>query len=107
MKNINDDTKSDSEKFQRVIRKLQEKLDKFFKDEHISRENVFQTNFESAESFKEDSDIKNNQETEQISSKNKQKCKKIRINSLEINILKKLVSEYSVCDKRKYSLTKY
>ena len=54
--------------------------------------------FESAESFEEDSDVKNNQETEQISSKNKQKCKRTETQSLSINVLKKTVSEYSVCD---------
>ena len=55
-------------------------------------------NFESAEFSEEDSDVKNNQETEQISSKNKQKCKKIETQLLLINASKKIVSEYSVCD---------
>ena len=64
-------------------------------------------NFESAESFKEDSDVKNNQETKQISLKNKQKYKKIKIQSLLINILKKIVLKYLVCDKREHSLVEY
>ena len=55
-------------------------------------------NVESAESSDEDSDIKNNQETEQISSKNKQKYKKAETQSLKSNVLKKIISEYSVCD---------
>ena len=55
-------------------------------------------NIESAESSKKDSDIKNNQETEQILSKNKQKCKRTETQSLSINALKKTVSECSVCD---------
>ena len=46
-------------------------------------------NVESAESSEEDSDIKNNQETEQTSSKNKQKHKKTETQSLSINVLKK------------------
>ena len=61
-------------------------------------------NVESAESFKEDSDIKNNQETEQISSKNKQRCKRTEIQSLKSNALKKIVSECLVCDQREHSL---
>ena len=107
MKNVDNDIKSDFEKFWRVIREFWERLNKFFKDEHISKKNVFQINFESAESFKKDSDIKNNQETEQILSKDKQKHKRTEINSLETNVSKKSVSEYSVCDKREHSLTKY
>ena len=107
MKNEDDDTKSDSEKFQKVIRKLQERLDKIFKNECTFQRNVFQINIESAESFKENSDVKNNQETEQISSKNKQKYKKIKTQSLLINVLKKTISKCSVCNQKKYSLVKY
>ena len=61
-------------------------------------------NIESAESFKEDSDVKNNQETEQTSSKNKQKCKKTETQLLSTNASKKTVSECSVCDQREHSL---
>ena len=71
MKNANNNTKSDSEKFWKMIRKFQEKLNKIFKNEHTFWKNVFQMNIKSAESFNKDSDIKNNQETKQISSKNK------------------------------------
>ena len=35
MKNADDDTKSDFKKFQRMIRKLQERLDRILKNEHI------------------------------------------------------------------------
>src|SRR5204862_5555930 len=98
MKNADNDTKSDSEKFQKMIRKLQKKLDRIFKNEHTFQRNVFQMNVESAESFKKDSNIKNNQETEQISSKNKQRHKKMKIQLLLINASKKTVSEGSVCD---------
>jgi len=62
--------------------------------------------FESAESFKEDSDVKNIQETKQILSKDRKEYKRIRIQSIEINILKKIVSEYLVCDLKEYSLAK-
>jgi len=60
IKNANNNTKSDSEKFWRVIRKLQEKLDRFLKNEYIIWENIFQTNSELVEFFKEDSDVKSN-----------------------------------------------
>ena len=107
MKNADDDTKSDSEKFQRVIRELWERLDRIFKSEHTFWGNVFQMNIESAESSEEDSDVKNNQETEQISSKNKQKCKRTETQLLLINASKKTVSECSVCDWREHSLAEY
>ena len=55
-------------------------------------------NIESAESSKKDSDIKNNQETEQILSKNKQKHKKTETQLLLINASKKTVSECPVYD---------
>ena len=90
-----------------MIRKLQEKLDITLKNEHISQKNVFQINIESAESFKKDSDIKNNQKTEQISLKNKQKCKKTETQLLSINASKKTISECSVCDQKKHSFMKY
>ena len=98
MKNADDDTKSDSEKFWKVIRELWERLDRIFKSECIFWENVFQMNIESAESSDEDSDVKNNQETEQTSSKNKQKHKRTETQSLKSNASKKIVSECSVCD---------
>ena len=98
MKNADDDTKSDLKKFQRVIRELQERLDRTLKSEHTFQKNVFQMNIESAESFNEDSDVKNNQETEQTSSKNKQKHKRTETQSLKSNASKKIVSECSVCD---------
>ena len=98
MKNADDDAKSDSEKFWRVIRKFWERLDKIFKNKCTSQRNVFQMNVESAESSNEDSDVKNNQETEQTSSKNKQKCKRTETQSLSTNTLKKIVSECSICD---------
>ena len=63
MKNADDNTKLDFEKFWRVIRKLWEKLDKIFKNKHTFQRNVFQTNFESTESSEKDSNIKNNQKT--------------------------------------------
>ena len=63
-------------------------------------------NVESAESSDEDSDVKNNQETEQISLKDKQKCKRTETQSLKSNTSKKTVSECSVCDQRKHSLAK-
>ena len=53
-------------------------------------------NVESAESFNEDSDVKNNQETEQISSKDKQRHKRTEIQSLKSNVSKKTVSECSI-----------
>ena len=61
-------------------------------------------NVKSAEFSDEDSDIKNNQKIEQISSKNKQKCKRIKIQSLKSNISKKTVSECSICDQREHNL---
>ena len=64
MKNADDDAKSDSEKFWKVIKKLWERLNRTFRNECTFQKNVFQTNIELTESFKEDSDVKNNQETE-------------------------------------------
>ena len=55
-------------------------------------------NVESAESSDEDSDVKNNQETEQAPPKDKQKCKRTGTQSLKSNASKKTVSECSVCD---------
>ena len=72
----------------------------------MSRKNVFQINIESAESSEEDSDVKNNQKTEHISSKNKQKCKKTETQFLKLNVSKKTVSEYSICDQKKHNLVK-
>ena len=60
MKNADDDTKSDFKKFWKVIRELQERLDRTFKNECTFWKNIFQMNVESAESSDEDSDIKNN-----------------------------------------------
>ena len=90
-----------------MIRELWEKLNRTFKNEHTSQRNVFQMNIESAESSEEDSDVKNNQETEQISSKNKQKYKRTETQSLLINVSKKTVSECSVCDQKKHNLAEY
>ena len=106
MKNADDDIKSDSEKFWRMIRKLWERLDRILKNECIFQKNVFQMNFESAEFSEEDSDVKNNQETEQISSKNKQKCKRTETQSLLTNVSKKTVSECSVYDRKEHSFVK-
>ena len=98
MKNADDDTKSDFKKFQRVIRELQERLDRTPKSECTSQKNVFQMNIEPAESSDEGSDIKNNQETEQASPKDKQRHKRTEIQSLKSNASKKTVSECPACD---------
>ena len=55
-------------------------------------------NIEPAESSDEGSDIKNNQETEQASPKDKQRHKRTEIQSLKSNASKKTVSECPACD---------
>ena len=63
-------------------------------------------NVESTESFKKDSDVKNNQKTKQTSSKNKQKHKRIETQFLLINVLKKIISECSICNQKEHSFMK-
>ena len=70
MKNASDKIKSNSKKFQKMMRELHEMLETQ-KDEHIMQENAFHADFD--ESSEEDSDVKSIQETEQVLSKNKKR----------------------------------
>src|SRR5438034_7061541 len=107
MKDADDDTTSDPEEFQRVARELQERLDRFLKNERIVQRGAFHASFGSTESSEEGSDTKNTQETEKAPPKSKQKYKRTETQFLETNILKKAVINYLVCGLREHSLAEY
>ena len=74
------------------------------KDECIMREAAFNVSFEFTESS--DSDVININKIKVMFKSNNQKQKRFRIQFLEINVSKKELTECSVCDMRKHSLTK-
>ena len=101
---MNDEEKSNSEKFQRVTWKLREALD-IQKNEHIIWENVFHASFE--KQLNENSSAADDiQETETASSKDNREWKRMKIQSIQTNSSKKKTLKCSACDMSEHSLAK-
>ena len=84
------------------MRELHEMLE-IQKDECMIWENAFHVSF--AESSEEGSDTKSIQETEQALPKDRKGWKRSETQSIEIKVLKKVISECSACDMWEQSLS--
>ena len=104
MKNVNDDDKSDSKKFQSVTRRLHDRKD-FSKDEHIIQKDVFHMRFVTADFSEKESEAVNIMKTEQAQSKIK-KCKRFQTRSnVKLKDHKKIFMKCLICDTREHNLS--
>ena|SRR2546430_8132130 len=106
MKNVNDNDKSDSKKFQSIVRRLHDRKNSS-KDEYIIQKDVFHVIFKIIDFSEKESEVINIMKTEQTSLKIKRyKRFRTRLN-MKLKDHKKISIKYLIYNIREHSLSEY